>query len=126
MIAALNTVEPPILVRWTARLERDRPWHAARFPLTDQGIRDRLTHLSACPVEADWLGGAFSAGDLMMVSDLPRLKSTGLPDEHPNLFAYAARSEARPACQRAFPTRMEVNSGRPLAANRHGIPPGNF
>ena len=45
----------------------------------------------------DWLDGGFSAGDLMMVSVLLRLKLSGILDEYPNLAAYVARGEARPA-----------------------------
>ena len=84
LFAALNTVEPPILELQTAKLlEGDRPWTKERVPLVTDRIRDRLNRLSARLGEADWLDGAFSAGDLMMVSVLLRLKqlavNTGKP-----------------------------------------------
>src|SRR5215213_5530739 len=72
MFAALNTVEPPILELVTARFaEGDKPWAEERLPLVKDRIRDRLVQLSARLGDADWLDGAFSAGDLMMVSVLP-------------------------------------------------------
>lgn len=114
MFAALNTVEPPILERETARLlEGDRPWHAARMPLVEDRIRDRLGQLSGRLGDADWLDGTFSAGDLMMVSVLLRLKSSGMLDGYPNLAAYVARGEARPAYKRAFAAQLAVNTGAP-------------
>ena len=97
MFAALNTVEPPILELVTAKfLEGDRPWAEERLPLVKDRIRDRLVQLSARLGDADWLDGAFSAGDLMMVSVLLRLRPSGLLDEFPKLAAYVARGEARP------------------------------
>jgi glutathione S-transferase len=98
MFSALNTVEPPILELATARLlEGDRPWAKERLPLVEGRVRHRLQQLSTCLGDADWLDGAFSAGDLMMVSVLLRLKPSGMLDAFPNLAAYVARGEARPA-----------------------------
>ena len=103
MFAATNTVEPPILDLVTARIiERDKPWAEARLPLVQDRIRDRLKPLSARLGDDEWLDGAFSAGDLMMVSVLLRLRPSGLLDEYPSLAAYVTRGEARPAYQRAF------------------------
>src|SRR5947208_4352888 len=92
MFAALNTVEPPILELATAKLlEGDKPWSKERLPLVEDRVRDRLGQLSARLGDAEWLDGAFSAGDLMMVHVLQRLKSSGIVDEYPNLAAYVAR-----------------------------------
>jgi glutathione S-transferase len=113
MFAALNTVEPPILELATATiLEGDKPWHDERLPVVEDRVRNRLKQLSARLGDADWLDGAFSAGDLMMVSVLLRLRSSGLLDEYPNLAAYLARGEARPAYQRAFAAQLAVNTGK--------------
>jgi glutathione S-transferase len=110
MFAALNTVEPPILDLTIARLvEGDRPWAAERLPLVQARIRERLDQLSQYLGEAEWLDGAFSAGDLMMVSVLIRLKASGLLADTPNLMAYVARGEGRPAYQRAFAAQWAVN-----------------
>jgi glutathione S-transferase len=116
MFAALNTVEPPILELQTARLlEGDKPWCAERLPLVEDRVGDRLDPLSVRLGDADWLDGAFSAGDLMMVSVLLRLKASGILDEYPNLAAYVARGEARPAYQRAFDAQRAVYSSKPSA-----------
>ncbi|RWD59545.1 MAG: glutathione S-transferase family protein [Mesorhizobium sp.] len=109
MFAALSTVEPPILELVTVViLERDAPWRAERLPLVNDRIRKRLAELSRCLGDADWLDGAFSAGDLMMVTVLRRLNLSGLLDEFPNLAAYVARGEARPAFMRAFDAQLAV------------------
>ncbi|HEY5970573.1 MAG TPA: glutathione S-transferase family protein [Pseudoxanthomonas sp.] len=117
MFAALNTVEPPILERATAKLlERDKPWTEQRMPAVEDRIRERLDRLSGRLGDADWLDDAFSAGDLMMVSVLLRLKaSSEMLDEYPNLSAYVARGEARPAYQRAFDAQLAVFTGKPSA-----------
>jgi glutathione S-transferase len=109
MFAALSTVEPPILELATAKyLEGDKPWTRERLPLIEDRIRARLKQLSARLGDADWLDGAFSAGDLMMVSVLLRVKPSGLLDAYPNLSAYVARGEARPAYKRAFAAQLAV------------------
>jgi len=109
MFAALNTVEPPILELVNARLlEGDKPWRAERLPLVEDRVRNRLKQLSDRLGDADWLDGAFSAGDLLMVSVLLRLRSSGILDECPNLAAYVARGEARPAYKRAFDAQWAV------------------
>ena len=107
MFAALNTVEPPILELATARLlEGDKPWSKERLPLVEDRVRDRLKQLSARLGSADWLDGGFSAGDLMMVQVLRRLSGSGLLEEYPNVAAYVARGEARPAFKRAFDAQI--------------------
>jgi glutathione S-transferase len=114
MFAALNTVEPPILDLFTARiLEGDKPWAAERLPLVEDRLRKRLQQLSARLGDADWLDGAFSAGDLMMVSVLLRARPSGILGEFPNLAAYVARGEARPAYRRAFAAQLAVNTAPP-------------
>jgi glutathione S-transferase len=116
MFAALNTVEPPILELVTAKiLEGDRPWAEERLPLVKDRIRDRLVQLSARLGDAGWLDGPFSAGDLMMVSVLLRLRPSGLLDEFPELAAYVARGEARPAYERAFAAQWAINAADPQA-----------
>ncbi len=109
MFAALSTVEPPILELATARLlESDKPWSEARLPLVEDRVRSRLQPLSDRLGGADWLDGEFSAGDLMTASVLLRLKPSGLLDEYPNLAAYVACGEARPAYKRAFAAQLAV------------------
>src|SRR5687767_13356620 len=111
MFAAVNTVEPPILELANAKLlEGDKPWSKERMPLVEDRVRKPMGQLAARLGDAEWLDGAFSAGDLMMVSVLLRLRSSGLLDEFPNLAAYVARGEARPAYERAFAAQLAINT----------------
>ena len=111
IFAALNTVEPPILEFANARLlEGDKPWNKERLPLVADRVRNPLHQLSARLGDADWLDGAFSAGDLMMASVLLRLRASGILDEFQNLAAYVARGEARPAYKRAFAAQLAINT----------------
>jgi glutathione S-transferase len=116
MFAALNTVEPPILELVTVKFaEGDKPWKDERLVLVQERLRVRLTELGQRLGDAEWLDGGFSAGDLMMVSVLLRLRPSGLLNEFPSLAAYVARGEARPAYQRAFAAQLAVNTA-PLPA----------
>ena len=109
MFAALNTMEPPILELQTAKFaESDKPWTAERLPLIKERIRYRLGELAVRLGDADWLEGAFSVGDLMMVHVLLRLRPSGLLQEFANLAAYVERGEARPAYGRAFAAQLAV------------------
>ena len=112
MFAALNTVEPPILEHEAAGyIEGDKPWHAERLPIIEGRIRARLDALSRTLGDGEWLDGAFSAGDLLMVTVLRRLEGSGLLDA--NLEAYMARGKARPAYRRAFDAQLAVFHDRP-------------
>jgi glutathione S-transferase len=117
MFAALSTVEPPIVERASAILvERDKTWYQERLPILEDRIRVQLSELSARLGDADWLDGAFSAADILMVHVLRRLEGSGMLEEYPNLSAYIARGEARPAYKRAFDAQLAVfkaaSSGR--------------
>jgi glutathione S-transferase len=111
MFAALSSVEPPILDLQTAKFaEGDKPWAQERMQLVFDRIRARLRQLADHLGDAEWLDGRFSAGDLLMVSVLLRLRMSGILDEFPTLAAYVARGEARPAYQRAFAAQLAVNA----------------
>lgn len=111
IFAALSTIEPPILDLVIVKLvEGDKPWKQDRMPLVEARIRGRLNQLGARLGDADWLDGAFSAGDLLMVSVLLRLRPSGILNEHPSLAAYVARGEARPAYRRAFAAQLAANT----------------
>jgi len=112
MFAALNTVEPPVIELTMARLlEHDKSWYRERLPILEDRVRSRLDQLSNRLGNTDWLDGAFSAGDLMMVTVLLRVKSLAMLDQYPNLSAYLARGEARPAYKRAFAAQLAVFTG---------------
>jgi glutathione S-transferase len=116
MFAALNTVEPPLVAREAVMLlERQKPWYEERLPLVEDRARKPLRELSRRLGHSEWLDGAFTAGDLLMVAVLFRSKESGILDEYPNLAAYVARGEARPAFKRAFAAQLAVFTG-----NREG------
>lgn len=109
MFAALNTVELPVVEYDQAvMLERDKPWHEERLGELEKRIGRRLTDLSCRLGETDWLDGAFSAGDLLMVNVLRRLHGAGILEDYPNLSNYVARGEARPAFQRAYEAQRAI------------------
>ena len=109
MFAALTTVEPPIMERSLAfLLERDASWYDARMPMLEDRVRGRLATLAGVLGDRDWLDGEFSAGDLLMVTVLRRLATSGLLDDFPVVAAYVARGEDRPAFKRAFADQLAV------------------
>lgn len=109
MFAALNTIEFPILDLTYAKFtEGDKPWYEERQQMVKERVRTRLAQLSTRLGDAEWLDGSFSAADLLMVTVLMRLGSSGLVEEFPNLSAYVARGQARPAYQRAFAAQRAV------------------
>lgn len=112
MFAALNTVEPPIFDRSLVNiLERDQPWFEHRLRALDESVRKRLGDLSKHLDDADWLDGAFSAADILMVTVLRRLQGSGILEEYSNIAAYVARGEERPAFKRAFADQLAVFTG---------------
>jgi glutathione S-transferase len=109
IFAALSTIEPVVLELATCRLiERDKPWNKERMPLVEDRVRARLNELSHRLGDAEWLDGAFSAGDLLVIGVLRRVHVAGLLEGYPNLAAYVARGEARPAFKRAFDAQLAV------------------
>jgi glutathione S-transferase len=109
MFAAVDTVKAPIIDREAAMLtERDKPWYAQRLPMLDDRVNGRLSELSSRLGDADWLDAEFSVGDIMMVGLLRRLAISSILEEYPNLIAYVARGEARPAFKRAFAAQLAV------------------
>lgn len=118
MFAAVSTIEPPIMAFAMALItERDTDWFAARQPMLIERVHDRLRQLAARLGDADWLDGDFSAGDLMMIAVLRRLKNSGLLNDHPKVAAYVARGEARPAFRRAFDAQLAVFTAQTAAAD---------
>jgi glutathione S-transferase len=114
MFAALDTVEPPVFERDLARiLERGKPWYEERLRFLEETVARRLGDLARRLGAADWLDGAFSAGDLLMVTVLRRLQGSPLLAAHPNLAAYVARGEARPAFRRAFEAQRAAFNAAP-------------
>jgi len=112
MFAALSTVEPPIVDREVVEYSEDgKSWQGERYAMVDERIRGRLNQLAARMGDSEWLDGAFSAADIVMVHVLRRLEGSGLLDDYPTLAAYIARAEARPAYRRAFAAQLAVFRG---------------
>jgi glutathione S-transferase len=113
MFAALNSVEPPIVEAEAFMiLERDKPWYEERLPILNDRVRTRLGQLSGRLGDSEWLDGDFSAADLLMVTVLRRLEGWGILEDYPNLAAYVARGEGRPAFKRAFDAQLAVFEAR--------------
>jgi glutathione S-transferase len=109
MFAALTTVQAPIVEREAFILmEKTKSWFEERLPMLDDRVHTRLSELSRRLGDGDWLDGAFSAGDLLMVNVLRRPAGSVMLPEFPNLAAYVARGEARPAFKHAFDAQQAV------------------
>ncbi len=109
IFAALSTVEPPVVqYEELTYFETEKSWFAERLTAIEERVRDRLSRLSTRLGDADWLDGALSAGDLMMVEVLLRLDGSGIVEDYANLAAYVARATARPAFKRAFAAQLAV------------------
>ena len=109
--AALNSVEPAILNVFAVTVfYANEEWARLRRPGAEDFARTKLKRVADCLGDKDWLEGRFTIGDLMMVSVLRNLRHTELVAEQPNLAAYVARGEARPAFQRALADQIAVFS----------------
>ena len=109
LIAALNSVEPMIFELASIDLfNRGQEWTAQRRPQVVEKIEARLQLLADALGDQEWFEGRFSIGNLMMVSVLRNLRHTELVAAHPNLAAFVARGEARPAFQRALADQLAV------------------
>lgn len=118
VFAAMTSVEPAVQdLALVNVFERDQPWAEARRPLSEKRVEGRLHDLSVRLGDKDYLEGEFTAGDLMMACVLRGLKGTPLLEAYPNLAAYVARCEARPAFQRALAAHLaDFTDQPPIAA----------
>ena len=117
LFAALSSVEMQI---WPLALLNiffaDKPWRDEARPSLEGNVRRVLGRVAAHLGDKDWLEGEFTAGDLMMVTVMRRLRTTGLVAEDANLAAYLARGEARPAFQRALAAHLADFADQAVAA----------
>lgn len=104
LVAALNSVEPFVMALVVNNLfEADQPWSKERHGKVVSDLQSRLSDLQAALGEKQWLDGdTFTVGDLTMVSVLGGLRNTDVLDGFPQLAAYVARGEARPAHRKAM------------------------
>ncbi len=109
LIAALNSVEPMFFELIGIDIfNAGQDWTRERRPQVVESIRARLKLLADALGDREWLEERFTIGDLMMVSVLRNLRHTDLVAEQPNLAAYVARGELRPAFQRALAGQLSV------------------
>lgn len=114
LFAALNTIEPVVWNRVVAKVvDGSKPWAAERMADVLARLRVRLSELSVALGSRDWLDGAFSAADLMMVQVLRHINDAAILSENPNLAAYVARGMARPAFGRALADLRAGQTGQP-------------
>ncbi len=117
LIAALNSIEPPLGAMVGTRLfHGDEPWAEGAEKSFGELASMRLTSLSRWLGEKDWLEDSFTCGDLMMATVL-RIPEAEMLQRWPNLAAYLARCEARPAFQRALAAQLaDFDAEPPVAA----------
>lgn len=109
LFAAVGTIEPATFeFAWARVFEASQPWAAERLPLVEGRVRPTFAALEDLLSDTEWLEGAFSAGDLMMIAVLMRLGPSGYLAEFPALAAYVAKGEARPAFRRAFADQLAL------------------
>jgi glutathione S-transferase len=107
VLAALNSVEPSGAELAIIDLFRkDEAWTVERRPQVEAFARRRLQAVSDWLGERECLEERFTAGDLMMTTVLRNFRHTDLVASYPNLSAYQARCEARPAFQRALADQL--------------------
>jgi glutathione S-transferase len=108
LIAALNSVEPFLMELATIDIfEAGEAWAKQRRPAVVEMIGKRLLRLAAALGDKPYLDGeAFTAGDLMMTTVLRMLDGKNLLEQHPNLVAWKARCQRRPAFQIALTAQI--------------------
>lgn len=108
IFAALNSVEQFVQdYVLLGAFYGNEEWAKLRQPSAREQMNARLAKLSDRLGDSEYLEDRFTAGDLMMSSVLRILRSTDVLDALPNLAAYRARCEKRPAFQRAIGAQMD-------------------
>lgn len=109
VVAGLNSVEP--FAQNLATLDSfhaGQPWVEGYRPVARAALERRLTSLGKWLGDKDWLEGRFTAADIIMVTVLRELVACGILKDYPNLDAYRARGEARPAFAKAMADQLET------------------
>ena len=118
VLAALNSLEPTVIqLPLIDIFHSGEEWARLRRPGVVEMIRGRLGRLSGWLGDRYYLEDRFTAGDLMTTTILRILDRTDLVAGFPNLAAYKARCEARPAFRRALEAQHAAfENSRPKAA----------
>lgn len=106
--AALNSVEPAILNLLLIDIFfKGEEWATLRRPGAEDFVKLKLKRVSDWLGDKQWLeGNRFTIGDLVLATVLRFLRHTDLVSSIPNIAAYLARAEARPAFQRALADQL--------------------
>lgn len=112
LIAALNSVEMVSGV-WISMMLAARISEAFGPPSTPEAMEfarrnmhARLGALERRMQDRDWIAGAFSVADIMMVDVLRVPRAEAQLNDHPALTDYVARATARPAFRKAMADHM--------------------
>ena len=107
LFAALNSIEPHVQNLADIDLfNANEPWAKQRRPAAVEMVRARLTELSRCLEDRDYLEHDFSVADLLMTTVLRNLRQTDLVARSPVLDAYQKRCEGRPGFKKALADQL--------------------
>lgn len=123
LIAALNSVEIAS-AGWMGMVLAGRMPDVFGPPSTPEAVEHarrsmtrKLDALERRMAARDWIAGAFSVADIMMVDVLRIPQAEGQLDAYPALTGYVARATARPAFQKAMADHMAHWQAADVARN---------
>jgi glutathione S-transferase len=109
LIASLNSVEPAIFPLLMINLfNKGEAWTEEARSKFMERLNERMKCMSDALGDKQWLEGRFTIADLLLVTVLRQLRGGHALDQYPNLVAYVARGEARPAFKRALTDQCAV------------------
>ena len=107
LFAALNSVEPALMqIVVLDVFNAGKDWAIAARPHAAEMAEARLNSLSNALGEREWLAGTFTIADIAMVTVLRNLRHCDMLSKFPNIAAYQARGENRPAFARALDAQI--------------------
>lgn len=108
LFAAMNSVEPFVAdLAGIDFFNADKAWARERRPEVETALRERLGDLQVALGDRQWFANdRFSAADILMAHVLRDLRHTDILAGFPQLAAYVARAEARPAFKRALADQL--------------------
>ena len=123
--AALNSIEPFVsMLPIYDVFNKDEPWAKDARPAAVTIIEQKFADLERVLAEREWLVGAFSVADILMVTVLRIIDYTGIVDGYANVVAYRDRGLARPAFKRALDAQCAIFAQNPPPKGRNPSPKG--
>ena len=109
VIASLNSVEPAIFPMFMINVfNKGEAWTEEARPKFMERLDFRLKCISDALGDKEWLEDRFTIADLLLVTVLRQLRGGKTLDQYPNLVAFVARGEERPAFKRALADQCAV------------------